>query len=185
MPRFTHLTFGLLGVISLSVQAHDHSHDTHSPNAAAHHHGVGHLDLVLDGNELVIELLVPAEDLLGFEQAPRTPGQRAQLAKLHDQLQQPDTLFALPPAARCSLTSAELNSSLFAQDAPATGDVHHEHADIRARYHFSCAATRQLKQLDVILFEQFPGSHRLLLQSITPRGQYGGELNAASNRIHL
>ncbi len=188
MLRSARFTLGLLGAISFGVQAHDHnhhSHDGHSHNPAAHQHGIGHLDLVLEGNELVIELHVPAEDLLGFEHAPRTPEQQAQMTAAQETLKQPQQLFALPAAAKCSLTSVELNSSLFAETAEAVAPAALEHADIQAQYLFSCAAVKHLQQLDVTLFAQFPGSQRLLLQAITPSGQYGDELSATHNRIRL
>ena len=191
MLRFAHLahcSLGLLGVISLAAQAHDHHHhapDGHSHNAPAHQHGVGHLDLVLEGNELVIELQMPAEDLLGFEHAPRTPEQHAQVAALQNTLQQPERLFTLPAAAECRLTSVELNSSLFTDTPQSAPEDQLQHADIQAHYHFTCAAAQHLQQLEVVLFESFPASQRLLLQAITPNGQYGDQLNATHNRVRL
>src|SRR5690554_4975241 len=80
MLRRPCLALMLLGFISFNASAHDHAH--HSHNAAAHQHGLGHLDLVLEGQQLILELRIPAEDLLGFEHAPQTPGQQAQLEAL-------------------------------------------------------------------------------------------------------
>lgn len=190
MLRSAFFALGLLGVISLGALAHDHdhhhhAHDDHSHNPAAHQHGIGHLDLVLEGNQLVIELRAPAEDLLGFEHAPRTPEQQVQLTVLQDTLKQPEQLFALPAAAKCTLTSVELNSSLFAEAPQAVPEVASQHADIQAQYQFSCAAVQHLQQLEVTLFQHFPGSQRLLLQAITPDSQYGDELSATHNRIRL
>ena len=106
---------------------------------------------------------------------------------LREQLQQARELFGLPAAAQCSLDSVQLDSSLFAEAAHSGDDAHseHAHADISARYQFSCAAPQQLRQLEVLLFEQFPGSETLLLQAITPAGQQGGELNADNHRVRL
>lgn len=196
MLRVAHFALVLLGVIHFGAQAqahhhdHDHDHDNHahdghSHNPAAHQHGVGHLNLVLDGSQLMIELHTPAEDLLGFEHAPRTPEQRARTAELQVILKQPEKLFALPPAARCSLASVELHSSLFAGPPQAAPEPAGQHADIQAHYQFSCAAVQHLQQLDVTLFQQFPGSQRLLLQAITPNGQYGDELSVTHHRIRL
>ena len=189
MLRFAHLAhcaLGLLGVISLAAQAHDnHASAGHSHNAPAHQHGVGHLDLVLESNQLVIELQMPAEDLLGFEHAPRTPEQHVQVTALQSTLQQPETLFTLPAAAECRLTSVELSSSLFTDTPQSAPEDQLQHADIQAHYHFTCAATQHLQQLEVVLFESFPASQRLLLQAITPNGQYGDELNATHNRVRL
>ena len=182
MPRLALPCLILLALTSLPLQAHSHQH-----NAAAHQHGIGHLDLVVEGNQLLLELHIPAADLLGFEHAPRTVEQHRQLDALREQLQQAQGLFGLPAAAQCSLDSVQLDSGLFAEVAHSGDDGHseHGHADISARYQFSCAAPQQLRQLEVLLFEQFPGSETLLLQAITPAGQQGGELNADNHRVRL
>lgn len=185
MLRTTPLILGLLGLASFSAQSHDHQHAP-AHNAAAHQHGLGYLDLVLEDQQLVLELRIPAEDLLGFEHAPQTPEQQAQLDDLQATLEQPEKLFALPAAAQCSLDSMKLQSPLFAEPVHSGDDADaHQHADISAHYHFSCARVERLDQLKVILFQRFPGSARLVLQAITPSGQYGGELNAGNNRIAL
>lgn len=186
MLRLTPLALGLLGLVSFGVQSHDHRHG-HTHNAAAHQHGLGHLNLVLEGQHLILELLIPAEDLLGFEQAPQTPEQQVQLDDLQATLEQPEKLFALPAAAQCSLDSMKLQSPLFAEPVHSgdDADATHQHADISAHYHFSCARVESLNQLEVTLFQLFPGSTQLLLQAISPSGQYGGELSAGNNRIAL
>ena len=185
MLRRPCLALMLLGFISFNASAHDHAH--HSHNAAAHQHGLGHLDLALEGQQLILELRIPAEDLLGFEHAPQTPGQQAQLEALQATLKQPTKLFTLPAAAQCSADAIELQSTLFAEPAHSgdDADAAHQHADVSAHYHFSCARVESLDQLEVTLFQRFPGSARLVLQAITPNGQYGGELNADNNRIAL
>lgn len=184
MPRLALPSLALLALTSLPLHAHDH---VHQHNAAAHQHGIGHLDLVVEGEQLLLELNLPAADLLGFEHAPRTAEQHQQVDALREQLQQARELFGLPAAAQCSLDSVQLDSSLFAEAAHSGDDAHseHAHADISARYQFSCAAPQQLRQLEVLLFEQFPGSETLLLQAITPAGQQGGELNADNHRVRL
>lgn len=183
MPRLTSCTLGLLALVAVAAQAHDH-HPTHNP--AAHQHGIGQLDLVIEGRQLILALQIPAADLIGFEHAPRTPEQQAQVTALQTTLEQPENLFALPAAAQCSLESSELHSSLFADPSDSRDDTQTTgHADIDIQYHFSCARAEHLKQLDVILFQQFPGSEKLILQAITADGQFGDELHARHNRIHF
>ncbi|GGJ09353.1 DUF2796 domain-containing protein [Halopseudomonas pertucinogena] len=167
-----------------AVQAHQpHSHDSPARNPAAHQHGIGHLDLLLEDRQLTLLLELPAADLVGFEHAPRTAEQRARLEQVRAALQDPQRLFELPGAAQCTLTSVELHSDLFADAAPSADDA--GHADISAHYLFSCNRTEKLQYLQVTLFEHFPGSEKLLLQAVTPSGQQGGELSAGRNRIRL
>ncbi|NLY57003.1 DUF2796 domain-containing protein [Pseudomonas sp. MYb185] len=200
MPRLAPLALALTAVVSLALHAHephDHAHGSH--NAAAHQHGVGTLDIVIDGQQLLLELSTPAADLLGFEHAPHNQTQRDQLDSLMNTLRQPEKLFALPAAAQCSLDSAELHSPLFALHEHSSDDAHaqhehhhghddehqHEHADITAQYSYSCITPTRLEHLDVTLFDLFPGSEKLILQAITPQGQQGGELTVTDRRVRF
>lgn len=190
MRKFTCLTLLLLGLpIQPAVARDQHTHHTHSghhQNAAAHQHGIGQLDLALEGNQLLLVLEMPAEDLLGFEHAPRDQAQRARLDEVRATLAQADQLFQLSGSAHCKLSSVELHSSLFARSAnpgepaPAGG-----HADIRAQYQYHCTRPEQLRHLDAVLFRHFPGSERLRVQAVTPRGQASGELTAEQPRLRL
>src|SRR5690554_5611336 len=175
MRPLSSLPLALLAAFTVSIQAHDHGH--HGSNAPAHQHGVGQLHL---------ELQVPAADLLGFEHAPSTAEQHAALAAVQETLRQPERLFRLPAPARCELQASELHSSLFAPADPAIEHGRHgEHADISARYRFRCAAMSRLQQLEILVFDLFPDSQRLVLQAITPKGQTGAELTAKRNLVDL
>lgn len=192
MPRLARLALALTGVVSLALHAHEpHEHAHGSHNAAAHQHGVGTLDIVIEGQQLLLELSTPAGDLLGFEHAPRNQAQRDQLDTLMSTLRQPEKLFTLPAAAQCGLDSAELHSPLFALSEHSGDDAHaehgheHDHADITAQYSYSCATPTRLEHLDVSLFDLFPGSEKLILQAITPQGQQGGELTPADRRVRF
>lgn len=184
------LTLALLGTLTGSVQAHpqhtQHAHSSHGESPAAHQHGIGHLDLVLEGSELILALRLPASDLLGFEHAPVSAEQHARLQQVQTILHQPHRLFELPEAAQCSLTSVQVHNDLAAEQTASTPDRHSTgHADISAYYSFSCARPDRLQQLQITLFDHFPGSEKLLLQAITPAGQQGDELSAGRNRIRL
>ena len=184
MRPLSSLPLALLAAFTVSIQAHDHGH--HGSNAPAHQHGVGQLHLVIEQDQLHLELQVPADDLLGFEHAPSTAEQHAALAALQETLQQPERLFRLPASARCELQASELHSSLFASaDSTTAHEQHEEHADISARYQFRCAAMPQLQQVEILVFDLFPNSQRLVLQAITPRGQTGAELTAKRNLVDL
>src|SRR5690554_7487990 len=63
-PRST--LFPYTTLFRSGIQAHDPGH--HGSNAPAHQHGVGQLHLVIEQDQLHLELQVPADDLLGFEQ---------------------------------------------------------------------------------------------------------------------
>lgn len=204
--RPTPLLIGcLLATMSLASTAHDHAdhdhnehdHDKHEHehdhahnSLAAHEHGVGSLNLVIDGDEVSIELDSPADNLLGFEYLPTTDADKAKVKALRTQLNEAQALFVFPPAAGCSLKEVELSSPLF--DAIADEHAHQHadkpadaHADIQAHFHFTCTHAAELDQVQVALFSAFPGTQRLLLQAIGPKGQQGGELSEAQNLIRF
>lgn len=200
----------LLAAMSFASAAHDHddhghdepdhnehSHDDHDhghESLSAHEHGVGSLNLVVDGNDVSIELDSPADNLLGFEYLPTSDADKAKVKALRAQLTEADTLFLFPAAAACSLTGVELSSALFDAVADQHGHAHdHDekdqaaegHADIQAQFQFTCTQAAQLDQIQVALFSAFPGTERLLLQAIGPKGQQGGELTATQNLIRF
>lgn len=181
----------LLAAMSLGSTAQDHD-DHGQESLSAHEHGVGSLNLVVDGNDVSIELDSPAENLLGFEYLPTSDADKAKVKALRAQLTEAQTLFLFPAAAACRLAGVELNSALFDAVADDHGLAHDQteqtaeaHADIQAQFQFTCAQAAQLDQIQVALFSAFPGTERLLLQAIGPQGQQGGELTAAQNLIHF
>jgi hypothetical protein len=112
-----------------------------SPMAAAHKahtHGVGDLDVAVEGGRLSLALTVPAADVVGFEHAPRSDGQREAVAAAEKLLRSQAELFALPPSARCRFLSADVTLP-WTGDAAAAGD---EHSDFAARWEFDCAELR-------------------------------------------
>lgn len=212
------LVGGLLSSLTFAIQAnshnadHKHEHGHSEANTASlesHEHGVASLNLVLEGQNLVLELASPAANIVGFEYMPTRSEDLARVTQARQRLEQAQTLFIFSEVAGCLLEEAEAESALFAAMA-AEGDDHHAahegghhddhaehhehgdhgdtesaHSDINAHFHFVCANPDALKQIDVKLFDAFPGTEKLLLQAITPTGQQGGELTPAQNVIHL
>ncbi|MEY3096385.1 MAG: hypothetical protein RIR74_1477, partial [Pseudomonadota bacterium] len=68
----------MLGLVVSVAGAQSKSHAHHH----AHAHGQGELELSIGKGRIQGMLRVPMESLLGFEHAPKTDAQRAQLAAL-------------------------------------------------------------------------------------------------------
>lgn len=173
--------------------AGEHHHAHAQSSLGRHEHGVGELDVALEGTTLELELRSPAANLLGFEHAPRNAEERQQLARLEEQLGRPQLLFTLPAAAGCRLATQQLDSPLFTTSPthePEAPHAHHEtsaeHSEIHARYRFDCRTPEALDALDVApLFHKFPATARLQVQLIGPHGQQGGELRTGKSRLGL
>ena len=183
----------LLAAAAFGVQA---NHDNHeSQGHGAHEHGHGQLNLVLDGNQLMIELQAPAADLVGFEHAARSDEDKVQYAKALARLQQPDALFRLDPAAGCTLTQQEINAAKEAHDhdhdhdhdkAGSDEGEHHDeadHADLGAMYTYTCETPAKLSGLEATLFAVYPSLEKLSVQGILPNGQTAAELTPSANKL--
>jgi hypothetical protein len=178
------LPFALLPLaVAHAHEEHDHEH----ASLGAHEHGVGRLNAVLDGQALELELDSPAMNLVGFEHVASTPADKAKVAAVRKQLENPLALFNLPKGAGCVVSSQELNSPLFGDKPEADhdddddhdhdakgGEHHHDHSEIHAHYQFTCATPTALSNLDLTqVFKTFPATQKIQVQLIGPSGQQG------------
>lgn len=172
--------------------------DAHGPaqNHRAHVHGVAELNVALDGDTLLIELISPAMNLVGFEHAPRTADERAALQHAHEALEDGEALFVANQEAACELHntrisfSAEVPSQMSSdaetqpntpgQDTPLSDSGHR---DLHAGYGFTCHRPAALERLTVDLFRAFPGTERLRVQLIAPDLQTTRELTVRDNQL--
>lgn len=169
------LPFALLPLTMAYAADHDHEHDS----LGAHEHGVGTLDVALDGPTLELDLDGPSVNIVGFEHIATTDTDKSKVDSARTQLENPLTLFSLPKAAGCVVEAQDLDSPLFEAAPEEAGEAKtkHHHSDINARYAFTCANPDALKALDLTqFFKTFPGTHKLKVQLIGGSGQQGSEL---------
>lgn len=173
------------------VMAETHSHD-------AHVHGEATLNLVIDGNELLLELDSPAANLLGFEHAPQNQAQKQQLKKTQSLLSEVDSLVELSNL-NCQLVSAEIDMP-FADhksdhhDSHDHHDDHHkkhhdteaaEHSEIHAQYSLNCPPGKPIEQLTLSLFQHFSGLEKLQVMWINGNLQGVSRLTANNSVLIL
>lgn len=161
----------------------------------AHVHGLGKLDVALDGNTLTLHLDTPLVNLLGFEHAAKSAQDRQAAQKMSTQLRSAAGMFAPTPAAECKpasvkLVSAALDPALLGE-APATAkpEPAHaaagEHADLDGDFVFHCAHPERLQAIDVKLFDAFPGFQKIDVQAVTPKRQSAVTLKPGATVIPL
>lgn len=185
------LPFALLPLAVAQANEHNHAHaDDHAEHGSldAHEHGAARLNVVLDGQALELELESPAMNLVGFEHAANSAADKAKVAALRSQLQDPQALFSLS-AGDCTVSETELESALFAGDEH---EEHHdhdedsEHSEIHAHYQLDCKKPGELKQLNLgELFKRFPATEKIQVQLIGPSGQQGVELTPANASLNF
>jgi hypothetical protein len=177
----------------------------------AHEHGVAHLNVALEGNDLYVEFISPAANIVGFEHHPHTEAQKSTVSKAVQTLKAGETLFVLAPGAESSLVTATVNTDIedhaehesdsthvhdqveSGQDAESEKHGHHEehheadehgrHSDFRAEYHFVCQQPKKLAHVVVMLFSKFPGIEHIEVQLLTASKQTALKLTAADNKI--
>ena len=185
--RFASL-LSLLAAASLPSAANaQHTH-------GAHEHGAAELTVALDGQALVIELISPLDNLVGFEHAPANDAQRAALAEAGRLLSDADAMFALPVAAACRFEHADIESPWpMAAMAPAAGQAGHAHAhptrgdheEAVVTYRYTCAQPAALQRIDVRAFARFPRLREIRVEHATARGQGAAVLTPAAAALAL
>lgn len=181
------------GVVAAETRHHD-----------AHVHGVGLLNVALDGNNLIIELDSPAANIVGFEHAPENDQQSHEVQGAIKLLKDGRKLFVLTPEAQCTLHEAHVHSDIGGglhdeheahgsheahthNDAHSTGNHGDEsaHSEFKVAYHFECGRPDSLKAIDVMLFSHFPGFEELEVQMLTPKGQTAVPLTPKKFQLSL
>ncbi len=94
----------------------------------SHEHGVGELNIALDGTTISMEFHAPGADIVGFEYEAESAEDRAAIDAAVAKLAKPQELFVLPAAAECTVVqaSAELESE---EEHDEHHDEHDDHAD--------------------------------------------------------
>jgi hypothetical protein len=180
-----------------SAEEHEHR------QLGTHEHGVGQLNVALEKEELYIEFISPAMNLVGFEYAPNNPKEEQAVQHASKTLQDGSSVFTLPSEAQCQLAKAEVETDIGGEDHHENehrgekekhqGEKHahqdegeHEeevHSEFHVSYAFRCANPEALTHIDVNLFTLFPGTEELEAQLITETGQTSANLTASSARI--
>jgi hypothetical protein len=173
------------------VLADEAEHREHGP----HVHGVAQLNVALDGNVLWIELNSPAMNIVGFEHAPQDAEQKAAVGDATATLKDGARVFTPSADAGCRLAEAKVTTDIEHPGAEHHDDADEQHEDdkhageahseFQASYRFDCAAPDALKQLEVRLFELFPGTEEIEAQVISGAGQTAAELTAAAPNLPL
>ena len=170
----------------------------------AHEHGHGLLTVAVDGSDLVIELEMPAVNVVGFEHAPKTDEQRHAVEEALDTFGRGGALFVPTADAGCLIEKAEVALAGMSREGSAEeghghaekhaekhGEEHAEehegesHSELHGEYHFHCDQPGKLESLEVRLFDHLRDVEELDVQVVTPTVQTATELRRATGVISL
>lgn len=74
----------------------------------AHVHGIASMNIAVEGEELQIEFVTPADGIVGFEYAPSSAAEIKAVADALSALENPESLFIIPASAECKLHEVEV-----------------------------------------------------------------------------
>lgn len=146
----------------------------------AHEHGVGRLNIAIEGKRISMELEVPGADIVGFEHEASTKEQKAAVRKAKSTLEGALNVFKLPVEAKCKLAEAKVkieaedhdheHDKAEAKHKEKEDDGDH-HSQFHATYAIDCAAPEKVTGIDFKYFELFASARKLDLNVVTEGGQ--------------
>lgn len=132
--------------------------------AKAHTHGAATLDLGIEGKNATAQLTAPADDIIGFEHAPKTSAERAKRDSAFARLRtQGAAIVRLDPTLGCTVTSTGVG----------VADEHEGHGDVRATWSIACRIALAGKPIGFGLTKLFPGVQALAVQMVSDTAQAG------------
>jgi hypothetical protein len=141
----------------------------------AHVHGAASLDLAIEGAAVTALFEAPAEALMGFEHAARTPAEIKKrgeaLAKLKAGF---GAMVLFPAAARCvwKPVKAEVH-------------VHGAHADVEAEFTAACPGPLNRGGIAFAFSKVFPGIQEVKVQLIGAGRQTGAVIRRDQGTVKL
>ena len=164
---------------------------TLAQSADSHVHGNAELNVVLMGQQLQVEFVSPAINLLGFERPPNTDEETATLNNTIEQLQRGGWLIEAISTA-CQLSTEEFEAPFYEERESNKHNHEHEsskheaeaHSHFRVRYLYDCdAAIKQ--QLRILAFDHYSGIETLTVQWIANQMQGYTQLSKDSPVLYL
>ncbi len=137
----------------------------------AHEHGVGALNIAVDGETVAMEFHAPGADIVGFEYEATSAEDRAAIDDAVAILAKPLDLFVLPAAAACNVVQA--SAALESEEAHDEHghDDHAEaeasHTEFHAEYTLACGNPDALTGIEFAYFETFENARALKVQIVT------------------
>ena len=195
----TTLPFAVAAAIAHPAFAED------SRQLDAHEHGVGELNIAIEGTTVAMELHAPGADIVGFEYEAKSAEDRAAIDAAVAMLAKPQDLFVLPAGAECTVTqaSAELESEE-EHEEHAEGEKHdddHEehaegahddehadetsHTEFHAEYVLTCANPSAIDEISFAYFDAFENARELEVKIVTKAGAQAFEVERDEPKLDL
>jgi len=158
----------------------------------AHEHGVGTLNIAIDGAEVAMEFHAPGADIVGFEYEASSAVDLAAIETALAALNAPLELFAMSPAAGCVVNNARAELETEAEQEDHDDHEDHEdrgddagHTEFHAEYALSCSSADALNEITFRYFDAFPNAEEVEVQLVTSNGAQAFEVTRAAPVLDL
>lgn len=168
----------------------------------SHEHGVGELNIAIEGKTVAMELHAPGADIVGFEYHAESAEDRAAIDRAVAALARPLDLFVLPAAAECSVVQA--SAALATEEAhdehedghddDHADDDHHDeedhadeegHTEFHAEYTLTCGNPEALSEVTFAYFDTFKNARELEVQIVSANGAQAFEVERNTPTLNL
>jgi len=156
IPKSSLMLLIFLGILAAHCQAEE--------KHAAHSHGLGTLEIAIDGKMVKGTFEIPMECLLGQEYLPRSAKEKKAMTDLQSAVSKASYFVSFPAAAECKEKSLSAESAMFAGKKS-------EHSDLDVDFEFECAKPQALNQIEFPLFAKHPRLGSLKVDLAGPKGQ--------------
>ncbi|MBO1255015.1 DUF2796 domain-containing protein [Alteromonas sp. 5E99-2] len=161
MKKF-HTLFGSVFLFGLSITCH----------AQGHTHGEAELFVAQEGDNWLLQFVIPAEDALGFESEAETDEQKTRVSSLISDIESNTGIVEI--ANKCALT--DVSHSLETHD-----EHEHGHHNVEIEYAFSCKVTAS--SISLLIFDTMPSLESIHVEWIKENGQGSVILNKENNTV--
>ena len=199
MKRFFYISLTLF-IPSFFLQADD-QHSNNFRQQGVHVHGNVELNLIQEKNALIIEIIAPGSDVVGFEHSPKTKQQTNALNTAVEKIENPYLIVTPSESAKCKISSKQVNHSLKQRDDDKhdhdqehkhandkhkhANDKEHKHGEFYISYNFTCSNIAKLTKIKLNWFELFDNTKKITAKILSSQSQTQQILSKKNNTINL
>ena len=151
----------------------------------AHVHGLSYLKIALENQTLLVEINSPLMDIVGFEGEPRTKVQKDSIERAKAMLRKIGNVLIFKGGS-CIEKNIDVTLGHDHSNEHSHSEHHHDtHSEISAVYKFKCLEPEELREITVLLPNQFSRMEKIKAQWATSDAQGQITLDKKKNTINL
>ena len=143
-----------------------------------HEHGVGELNIAIDGSVIDFEFMLPGADIVGFEYEAKSDEDIVKVNEALAMLDNYKNIFSLPVNSNCKLSTSQISLKEEEHEEHDEHEEHEEesHNEFYAKYSFSCGNIQEIDRIEFTYFKTFANSSELEVQFISNVGSTSFEV---------